>query len=254
GLYAAALKLNEILMLLPNGVAIALLPAVARLDRGGESTRLHDLMVQTERWVSMLLWPAVVLVALQPQAVIRILLSNAFLAASPILIILALQALISSLRIPLQTKALGLGQHKVAARVAVTALAVDLVLAVLLIPERIGPVPLAALGAKGAALAALAAAAFTLIAYRVQAKEWTGHPYFSRHLLRHAVAGISTYVACRLVLPYMGLMPAARFWELMLVGIVVLGVYIGYIALTGEVRKGEIRAIFRAVVKRRRPA
>jgi O-antigen/teichoic acid export membrane protein len=243
GLYAGAAKLSEALFILSSGVQIVLLPVVAGLHARGDQEGLRRAVLEAERWVSMLLWPAVAFIILAARPVVHILLSDEFLAAAPILIILSVHALLASLRAPLQTKAMGLGEFRFAGRVALAAMLTVVALNLVLIPESIGGVTLAGLGARGAAFASLGSGVVTLLAYRRKAHEWTGHPLFSVHLLRHAGAALATMAALTLAAPWLGLPPlaATRVWHLALYALLVLASYSTILAAVGELRGSDLR-------------
>ncbi|HLF15936.1 MAG TPA: oligosaccharide flippase family protein [Candidatus Thermoplasmatota archaeon] len=247
GRFAAAAKLSELLLVLASGVTIVLLPVVAELHARQDREGLRRTVLEVERWVSLLVWPIVVFVALHARAILHILLSDDFLPASGILVLLCVHSLVASLRMPLQTKALGLGADRFAGQVALATVAVNILLNTLLIPERIGPLRLAGLGATGAAWAALGSGFVTLLAYRRQAHEWTGHPYLSRHLVLHALAAGATYAAFRLT-DLSGLLPEVeRFYDLAWSAALVATVYVAALAVLRELRQQDLRGVWALV-------
>ncbi len=226
GHYAGATKLTELVLILANGIRVALLPLISRLDKAGDVDELADIVQQAERWISLLVWPLVVFGALAAEPILRVLLSNAFLPAAPMFILLLGHSLIASLTVPLRTKALGLGKHGYAAKVAVGAVLINIVLNVLLIPKYAG---------TGAAVATIAAGVWMLAAYRHRAQDWTGHPILPPHLWKHALAALAAgAIAWWLPLPEL-----VRFYDLMWFGLLVLGFYVAFIALLGELRRDD---------------
>jgi O-antigen/teichoic acid export membrane protein len=170
GHYFAGAKFTEALMLLAPAIAIVLLPAVSQLHGRGDDAGARELAGEAQRWVSLLLWPAVAFLLLLPGPVIHLLLSDQYLPGAPVLALLAGQALLASLVVPSQMLAIGSGRVKAAARIVAASIAVTVLLGLALIP-RPGqlPLPTAGLGAVGAALASLAGTALALVLYQAMA-------------------------------------------------------------------------------------
>lgn len=239
GQYAAAMKLSDLLLVLALAIEVTLLPLVSRLHKQGDEERLRLVVLAAERWISLLIWPVLVLVALAASPIMHIVLSDDFLAAAPLLVILAFFTFFQSMRIPLKTKAVAIGEHRFAAGVAAKALGLNITLNVVFIPVQVGPVPMLGLGALGASIATLATGIYMLLAFRIQARAWTGYPFWTRHVVKHPVAAAATYgvlLALRPLLPDL-----ARFYDLVWFGFLVLGLYLAALWLMREVGREELR-------------
>jgi len=219
------------------GMQVVMLPVIAKIQATGDQARMRAVLIQVERWTSFLLWPFVVVVVVFPSAVIHITLSDAFLPASAALVLLSLQSVLVSLRLPLQTKALGSGDDKFAARVAVWTLIVAVGAALILVPPQ-----MLGMGADGAAWAALLSAAVPFILYRREAREWTGHPWISKHVRRHlmaaAMVGAGIFWVSTVWAP-------ARFYSLIGVGLAATLVYTALLYMVQEVTWRDLAALWR---------
>ncbi|MEA3202993.1 MAG: hypothetical protein QOI63_659, partial [Thermoplasmata archaeon] len=188
GQFAAAGKLSELFLLLGTSLGIVLLPAVSALHSRGDDAGALGLVRDVERWTSLLLWPVVVLVVWANGPLVHILLSDQFARAGPLLVVLSLQALATSLLMPVQTFAIAMGKPSFAARIVLVSVVVGLALNVLLVPVGTGAFPAFGLGALGAALAALASTLFALVLYAIPHRGWAGHSVVRRPLLAHLLA------------------------------------------------------------------
>lgn len=248
GHYEGATKLSEFVLILANGVRVALLPVISSLHKEGRLEEVGRVIIQTERWISILVWPILLVGWTATRPTIHIVLSDAFLAAAPMMVILLGNSLLVSLTVPLRTKAFGFGEQAFAGRAALLALGTNLVLNLVLIPESIFGVPLFGLGGVGASIATLVAGAVMLVAYRGKAHDWTRHPYLSHHLRVHLLAGGVTYLALMLVAPM--LPEVARFWHLLLYGGGVVALFWGLLWLLRELTVRELRDAWRMVAGR----
>ncbi len=235
GQFAAPSKLSEVFLLLGSSLSVVLLPVLSTLHGKGRDGEARELAHQAERWTSLLLWPAVVVVALVPGPIIHVLLSDRFARGAATLVLLSVQALATSLLLPVQALAIGSGRPRFAARVILATLAASLLLDILLIPERIGPFVLLGLGATGAALASLGATLLAFILYRVPSASWPGHSFLRRSLVVHAGAAGLVFLVFRLA-P----IPApAHVIELALYAAAVLALYAALLLAIRELRRAD---------------
>jgi O-antigen/teichoic acid export membrane protein len=243
GQFAAAAKLSEAFLLLGGSLAIVILPAVSALHARDEEGDARSLVHDAERWTSLLLWPALVVVALASGPLVHILLSDSFLRAGPLLTILAFQGMLSSLAMPVQQFAIGMGRPAYAARVVGLTLLVDVLLNLLLVPERIGSVRMPGLGALGAAIATTLATLLALVLYSIPTRAWPGHRFLRLPLLKHLGAAAGAYLAFRL-LP---VAPPERFLPMVPYALAVVALYLALLVLLRELGWADlerIRAIF----------
>jgi O-antigen/teichoic acid export membrane protein len=238
GQFAAAAKLSELFLLLGTSLGIVLLPAISALHSRGDDAGALGLVREVERWSSLLLWPAIVLVAWANGALVHILLSDQFSRAGALLVVLSLQALATSLLMPVQNLAIAIGRPGFAARIVLASVALGLVLNVLLVPKE-----LFGLGALGAAVAALASTLFALGLYAVPHGTWPGHSVLRRPLLAHVAAAgavLLLLVALRVPQP-------DRFFQLPLYAAGIAALYGLALWALGELRRSDWRRLLALV-------
>ncbi|MGB0651853.1 MAG: oligosaccharide flippase family protein [Thermoplasmatota archaeon] len=245
GYYQAAAKLSDILVIVAQSLVVVLLPAVAGLAAAGRMAELRVQMVSAERWLALLLWFPVAWLALDAPALMHIGLSDQFLPAVTPWYLLTAHAFILSLTLPLRTKAVGLQEPQAAAKVAGGALALNFLLNLVLVPDGVGPLPGAGLGALGAAIATLASATAAFVAFRLLAARWTGHPILPSYLVRQGLAAAATVL---LLAGIDGLLPAReRFYDLVWYGALVGLTYLAILALAGELRRRDVKGLMDAL-------
>lgn len=237
GQFAAAAKLSEVFLLLSTSLAIVLLPAVSELHSRGDDAGALGLVRDVERWTSLLLWPVVALVVWANVALVHILLSDTFARAGPLLVVLSLQALATSLLMPVQNLAIATGRPGFAARVVGASVAVGVLLNALLVPRSLGPVPTLGWGAMGSALAALAATLFALALYALPNRRWAGHNVVRRPLLAHVLAAALAWG----LLVVLRVPPPTRFLQLPLYALAVAVPYGLALTALGELRRSDWR-------------
>ena len=241
GQYAAGAKFSEVLLLLGTGMAIVLLPAMSALHHRGDRAGALRLVHDAERWSSLILWPATMATLLLSGAVVHVLLSDQFARATVPLALLAVQALVTCLVLPVQSFAIATGRTRFAARVVMTVLAADVAFGLVLIPRHLGPLPMAGLGATGAALATLAATMLAVGLFRMPKGDWPGHRFLRRTLAKHALAALAAGTAF-VLLP---LPVPDRFYSLGLQALLLLGLYVAGLLAMGELRRSDWQTIRR---------
>jgi O-antigen/teichoic acid export membrane protein len=239
GQFAAASKLSELFLLLGVSLGIVLLPTISALHAKGDQLRALALVRDVERWTSLLLWPIIAFVLWAPGPILHILLSNDVRGAGAVLVVLSLQALATSLLMPVQNLAIASGRPGYAARIILSSVGVDLLLDAVLIPTSLGPFHTFGLGALGAAIAALAATLFALLLYRVPSGAWTGHsllqPSFGRHILA-AFVTLAFLLFARVPLP-------ERFYQLPFYALGIVVVYALLLVAFRELRREDGRRL-----------
>ena len=232
--YAIPAQLCEVMLLLGTGIAIVLLPAMSAMHQRRDREGALRLVRDAERWTSLLLWPTVAIAAIFSAQVLHIFNDQVADAGVPF-ILLALQGLLTSLLLPVQTMAIASGSPRLAARIVVFSVVADLVLALILVPHSLGPVPALGLGAAGAAIATLAATLLAAVLYALPQRDWPGHsalqPRFLRHLAAAALAGATVYL---LPLP-----DPTRFYMLAAEAALLVALYGAALVAMRELRRGD---------------
>lgn len=246
GLYYSAAKYTEVLLLLAPSIAIVLLPALSNLHARRDDAGARQLTRDVERWTSLLLWPVVAVIIVLREPVIHILMKDSYIGAAVPLALLAVQAVLTSLVIPVQMLAIGLGQPRLAARVVTWSVAVGALLGLVLIPDRLGPFAMAGLGPTGAALASLASTALAIVLYAIPRGAWKGHRLPGAIWIHVAAAAAAGLLVAALPTP-------ERILGLAAVSLAGLGLYIVALIAMRELRRDDWHAL-RALLRRTRSA
>lgn len=233
GHYAAAAKLSEIFLLVPLSLVVVLLPTVSHAHRHGQDEAAHRVTRTMERVVGLVGWPILAVLTLQSAAVLHILVADAFLPAANVLAILSWQTFTAGLVLGVQTLAVGLGQPGRASRIVLVSVAVTVLLNLLLVPHSLLGIPLAGLGAEGAAWASLTGTLVAAALYALPATHWKGHSILGPYLARHAVAAAAAF-ATSWLLPQ-----PERFIGLAANAAGVLAVYLVVAWFAGAIRKDD---------------
>lgn len=190
GYYEVSHKLSRIVLILSASINIVLMPYFAKQFADDNHPGIRRATLQVERFLGLLVFPLAAFIFVFARPVIHILLADDFLPAIWVLRVLAIVVAIQSLTVPVRAKAIGKGESGLAAKTTWGALALNLVLDVLLIPQSLFGVPMAGWGPLGAAIGTLTASIWMAWQFRVRANEWTGHPLLSRHLQKQMFAVI----------------------------------------------------------------
>ncbi len=163
GYYFGVQRMVVLLVLAASAVSILLFPSVSRLHVRGDLDGLRTKSAQAERYLSMILAPAVTFLVLYPEGVIHVALSNDFLPAANILRIFAISTFILALVVPRRSLLQGMDRSDLAGTAALAGALMTLALFPFLIPTSILGVPFVGLGPVGAAVSILVGYTVTLV-------------------------------------------------------------------------------------------
>lgn len=221
---------------LPTAVVLLLFPTISALHAGGRHADIEAATHKAERYVSMLVLPAVVVLIVYAEAVIRVALSAEWLDAIWTLRILAVYSLFIALTRPSVAVLLGVDRPGTAARIGVAMALTNIVLILVLVPPalRIVPVPLPGLADVGAALATAASGVVGFVLFRRAA----GRPVVTGWLAKHVLAGLAMAALCwALALLVEGPM---RAWHLVGFSVLGGGLYLAALGALGEFRRSDV--------------
>ncbi len=150
GAYFAPQRYIAFLPALAGALGTSLFPVYSRLHAEGRTT--PETVQATIRGISLVLLPIVAITVAMPKGIIHVLLSDDFLDAWPVLVVLAIGAYIQSIRMMLSTKVGGVNKPEEITKAAVASVAANIVLSLVLVPDSVFGVPAFGLKALGAAL------------------------------------------------------------------------------------------------------
>lgn len=190
GLYELAQKVvqtfdRQILAQVGNLV----LSKISQLNAAGRMTEIRDLVRTTERYLSFLAVPASATMVAAPGPILAALYGGAAAAAAPVFAILALVGLSASLNRPYAQAVAGTDRPREILKLGAAMSAIDLVLNLVFIPDRLLGLPMLGMGMSGAALSTLIAALFGTVLNRLMAARAWGGEAFLPAALRSLLAG-----------------------------------------------------------------
>ena len=237
GYYFAVQQILQIFIILSTAVGTVLFPTLSEYNSYKNLEKIKQTTRFTERYISMLLIPPIIIVILFAKPVITIILNSAFLPASSVLIILTIYALIYGLRIPYYSLISGMNKPGIAARIGIVICVMNIILNYLFIPEYGLLSSFGISGPTGAAIATVLSSLVGLIGFQYAAKKLTGLNPFQSHTPRHVLAGLVMAV----VLYYSSyVVPVDRWYQLLGYSLYGLGIYLLVLFALKEFKKHDL--------------
>jgi len=222
-----------------NNITVAfgmlLLPTMSAMYAKKKIGEMKEIVLQAERYMSMIIMPAIFILIFLAKPIIYILLSKEFYTAIPILQTLPLFALFDTLEKPYQTKLLGMNLPNFARNRMLLMVGVNVVLNIILIPKDIRSIGVHLFG-----LAGTGAAIATTIAYFVGLLYTRMVVYrmdrigFNFSVAKHAIGAITMGVAIGYINKFY---TVGRWYDLAAISIVGLAIYLGILIVIREFKK-----------------
>ena len=226
GDYFAVFNLSHFVLLFVYAVGTLLFPAISEYHASNNIDGVKKLFSRSERYLSMIVFPLVVLMTALAEPVIHILISDQYLPSVPILRILPFFVLLETLSLPYVSILQGMNEPQRIRNRILIMLLFNISLNLVLIPREIKVIGLegAGLGGLGAAIATVVAYFIGLVYIKHVAWTLTGIKG-SRHIMWHIIAAA---LMNAIVLYINKLMAIERWYEL---GGIVMGGLLLYFAL-----------------------
>lgn len=135
GYYTSATTISKMPYFLFTGLAMTLLPSISRSISMNDARLTRDYVRQSIRYMLVLLMPITILISATSANLLVLVYSSAYVAAAPSLSILIFGIALLSLFYVLASIVMGAGRPKVTLGIALSALGIDIVLNILLIPQ-----------------------------------------------------------------------------------------------------------------------
>jgi len=206
GEYFAVYNLSRFVILFVTSVGVLLLPTISENHAKNNFDKIKNLVLQSERYLSMIVFPIIFILAALAYPVIHILLSDKYLPALPVLYILPFFIIFEALSRPYTTQLQGSNMPQKARNRVILMAGVNVFLNLVLIPKDIQSLGIkcAGLGAEGAAIATVIAYLVGLIYIRVVSWKISGIKG-SRCIFLHGFAAFFSglvvyYLSCVIVI------------------------------------------------------
>jgi O-antigen/teichoic acid export membrane protein len=198
GYYFASYRITHFIVIAASSIGILLFPTISSFHANKDIQNIKKTVFLSERYISMLVFPMVIGLAVLAEPTVRILLRSSFYPAIPIFRILPFFALVQALTIPYNYQIIGMDKPKLARNRVVIMVCTNVALNIILIPQDIQmlQVTLLGLGAVGAAIATVAAYLVGMIYCRIAAWKLTQgdwNPRILLHLLAASAMGAIIY-------------------------------------------------------------
>jgi len=235
GEYFAVYNLSHFLILFMISVSTLLLPTISEHHVKKDFKKIKSLVLQSERYLSMIIFPIVFIMIALAYPIIHILLSDKYLLALPVLIILPLHLIFEALSRPYTTKLEGLDMPNLSRNRILLMVIINVILNILLIPKDIQSLglKLAGLGAEGAAIATVISYTIGLIYIRIMAwkiSKIKGNTCIFLHFIAAFISGIIVYYISTIL--FIG-----RWYELLLVSFFGFAIYFTILFIFREFKK-----------------
>ncbi|MFC1926806.1 flippase, partial [Chloroflexota bacterium] len=235
GYYFGAQRVVESLDILSQSVGMLFIPAVSSLSSQKAFEQIRNLTRIYERYVSMLVVPAAVFLAVFPEQLIHISLGDDFLSAVPVFRLLALFMVLNSLSRPYSIQIYGMNHPGLGAKIGIVSTLTNIILNLVLIPNVLFGVKLAGLGIVGAATATVISGVVSNILLRIAAYRLTGTRQNWRLLYHFLAASIMG-----LILYYISVELTILWYHLFALGVIGLSIYLGILWLCKEFTRSDL--------------
>jgi O-antigen/teichoic acid export membrane protein len=234
GYYFAAFRISGFIGMFTMAIGMLLFPTYSALHANKDIKGIRNLTFQSERYLSMIVFPMVFGMIILAEPAVFILLSG-WMPAVPILRILPFFVLFAALEQPYQSQFLGMNRPKLARNRVLIMVFLNVVLNLILIPRdiRILGLDLAGMGAMGAAIATVVSYGAGLAYSRIVAWRLTGIKGNPRIVLHLLAASVMASVLYRLNTMFF----IARWYHLLGFAFLGLGIYLGVLYLLKEFTK-----------------
>jgi O-antigen/teichoic acid export membrane protein len=238
GEYFAVFNLSRFILGFSAALGVLLLPTISEFHENNNMDEIRKLILASERYLSMIVFPIIILLVVLAEPIIHILLSDQYLPALLVLQILPFYALLEILSQPYLSQLQGMNMPHILRNRLLLMMVVDLVLNLILVPKDIRSlgIKLAGLGAIGSAIATVVAYMVGLLTTRVYAfriANIKGNYKILLHGITAALMGIIIYYIANIFY-------ISRWYELVVISLFGLFVYFGVLFLLKEFKKKDL--------------
>ncbi len=239
GYYFSAYRLSNFIILFTSAIGMLIFPTYSALHKAGKINQIKKLTVDSERHLSMIVFPMVfgLMILAEPTAFILL---SGWMPAVPMLQILPLAVLFKSLSTSYEAQFNGMNKPGINKNRILIMLVFNLSLNILLIPRDIqllGGVKLFGLGATGAAIATAVSFAVSLAYTRIMSYKLTGSKGNKRILIHALAAIIMAAILYVLLYQYDFIFWITRWYHLLAFGALGLAIYLIILTLFKEFTK-----------------
>lgn len=241
GEYFAVYNLSQFLIIFSSAVGVLLFPTISEHFNNNKTVAIRDITLKAERYLSMIVFPIIILMVVLASPIIFILLSAKYAAALPVLQIAPFFILFAVMLNPYEKQLAGMNMPKLVRNRIIIMMIINVILNLLLVPtdiRSIGLYNLPGLGATGAAIA-------TVVSYFV-ALVYTRYTAFkianikgNRSVILHGIAAALMGLVIYYLTDYTLYITVTRWYHLVIVSLFGLAIYYGILYLLREFKKDD---------------
>jgi O-antigen/teichoic acid export membrane protein len=241
GYYFAAFRLSKFINVFTIAIGMLLFPTFSYLHSKNDIPGIRRLTYQSERYLSMIVFPMALGMISLAEPTVAILLSQ-WIPAIPILQILPFFVLFVALERPYQSQFLGMNRPKLARNRVIIMVCCNVFFNIVLIPRDIQMLGLnlVGMGAKGAAIATVISYGVGLVYSRIMAWKYTkikGNP----RILFHAFASVVMATVLYFMLYQLNMIEfITRWYYLLAFALFGFGIYLAVLCLFKEFSKQDL--------------
>jgi O-antigen/teichoic acid export membrane protein len=241
--YRAAVQLLSPALIIGSATWTVLFPTIS--DHHARQGRAHvaGIVSLAERYISMALMGALAIGAVFARQGLHVVSSDQYLVAAPTLQILTLFVFFTALTVPGRALVMGYDLPRQQLHIGLTMTASAILLDLILVPTSILGVPLAGLGARGAALGTAAAALIGYLHTKALARRQEQLRWLPRHIERHALSALVTALALMALRDALGPSHFDRIWELAATFLIGMLLYAALLTLTRALTRDDWRLV-----------
>jgi O-antigen/teichoic acid export membrane protein len=237
GLYAAAQSILGLMAIIGTAINTLVFPTFSKYHSTGNIRGIRNMTVVAERYILLLALPAVMVIVLLPTEVSIILLGPQFVGSGGPMRFLAVSVLMNMLNGLYLNQVNAMNRPDLTAKIVLISVCVNITLLLLLIPTRFVGVEMFGLAATGAAVANMCYFLTTFVISRLVCSKMT-RTGLSKRLLLHLAGAMITGAVIFLL---SGFWNMGSWIDLIIYGLVAVGVYWAFLYLVRELGKDDIK-------------
>ena len=237
GYYFVVQRIFEFITPLSISVAVVLFPTISSYHSVKKLNKIKKMTHLAERYISMIIFPPIIFTIVFSKPIINIILTEAFLPAVPILIVLSVFTLIHCLNDAYISIISGLNKPGVTAKISVLMCVTNIILNIMFIPKNGILSDFGINGPTGAAIATVISVLIGFFSLRLAAKRIANMKVLRSHIPRHIIAGIIMGGLLYIISNYM---LTIRWYVLLSFAFLGLGIYLLFLFLMKEFTKKDL--------------
>ena len=239
GEYFATVNLSRFVVVFASALGMLLMPTISEHHSKKDIKKIKELVLQSERYLSMIIFPLVVILITLAKPVIHMLLSDKYMPAFPVLQILPLFLLFDALSRPYQSQLQGMNKPHYTRNMVVIMMMINVILNLILIPRDIRSlgIKLFGLGIKGAAIATVISYFAGMVYIRIVSWKETGI-VGGKSIFSHLMAAIIMAFSLQELQKFVEI----RLWyHLIIASLIGVAIYLAVLIAVKEFKKEDFK-------------